>query len=430
MDSEFDIFSRDVDWKVRLDKIVETMREISTETRPEELVKAYSWRMREMSNTTGFLSISRRGLEPPKYRIARSHIFAKQKNPWKQRDQLPVFEGGFLGKLVFSNEAHIIDDLDVPIDDPAYEHLKGQRSLVAIPVFDGGVALNVVIQMRDRPRAFDPVFFPQMVWTTNLFARATHNLVMRHELAEMHERLDQEVAVVGEIQRSLLPTTLPEISNMDLSAHYETSQRAGGDYYDVLRLPGGRWGILIADVSGHGTPAAVLMAITHAITHLYPGPPTKPCSLLEFLSQRLNASYTNDGTFVTAFYGIYDPETRELSYALAGHPPPRLKHCDDGTMDSLDAALRPPLGIMPVQDYADATVSLRTGDQIIFYTDGITEARNPAGDFFGVERLDDALESCHLDSDGLIQAVLRNLEQFTEGAAPDDDRTLLVAKIK
>ena len=85
---------------------------------------------------------------------------------------------------------------------------------------------------------------------------------------------------------------------------------------------------------------------------------------------------------------------------------------------------------MPVQDYADATVSLRTGDQIIFYTDGITEARNPAGDFFGVERLDDALESCHLDSDGLIQAVLRNLEQFTEGAAPDDDRTLLVAKIK
>ena len=135
---------------------------------------------------------------------------------------------------------------------------------------------------------------------------------------------------------------------MALAAHYQTSHRAGGDYYDFFPLPGGRWGILIADVSGHGTAAAVLMAVTHSIAHTYPGPPTPPGELLKHVNQVLAERYTaNTGAFVTAFYAVYDPATRTIAHSSAGHPPPRLKRCADGSLTLLDGQHGLPLGIVP-----------------------------------------------------------------------------------
>src|SRR5262245_44795135 len=125
--------------------------------------------------------------------------------------------------------------------------------------------------------------------------------------------------VVADIQRSLLPQKLPAIPGLELGAHYQTSRWAGGDYYDFFPLPDGRWGILIADVSGHGTPAAVMMAITHTIAHGYPGPPTPAPKMLEFLNRRLSCCSMRDmEAFVTAFYGIFDPATGTLRYSSAG----------------------------------------------------------------------------------------------------------------
>ncbi|MHC4341312.1 MAG: PP2C family protein-serine/threonine phosphatase [Planctomycetota bacterium] len=235
---------------------------------------------------------------------------------------------------------------------------------------------------------------------------------------------------MAEIQRALLPSAPPRISTLDIAVHYKAVQQAGGDYYDFFRLPDGRWGILIADVSGHGTPAAVLMAITHAIAHLYGGPEASPGGMLEFLNRHLAARYTtNAGTFVTAFYGIYHPATRELTYARAGHLPPRLKNCEDGRLVALEGEPGLPLGILPDQRYEDSVVALRPCDQIILYTDGITEAANPGGDLFGPERLDRLLRHCHRDADALLGTVLRALERFTAGRPLADDLTLLVAKI-
>src|SRR5690349_24930591 len=150
-----------------------------------------------------------------------------------------------------------------------------------------------------------------MVQTNNLYGRATHNLVLAEKVKEAYEAVDEEMRIVAALQRSLLPDPLPKIPTMSVAAHYQTSHRAGGDYYDFFPLPDGKWGILIADVSGHGTPAAVLMAVTHTIAHTYGGPPTPPGTLLNFVNRHLAARYTNgNGTFVTAFYGIYDPASR------------------------------------------------------------------------------------------------------------------------
>src|SRR5262249_32680092 len=160
--------------------------------------------------------------------------------------------------------------------------------------------------------------------------------------------------------------------------------------------------------SGHGTPAAVLMAITHAIAHTHPGPPTPPGELLGYVNDQLSRRYTSGSeTFVTAFYGIYDPARLELTYASAGHNPPPLQRCQDGTLAVLDGQAGLPLGIFPGQEYASRVQPLQKGDQIVFYTDGITEAHNAAGEMFGTQRLDRELENCTLQAQALLNSVLQ-----------------------
>src|SRR5439155_11889868 len=134
------------------------------------------------------------------------------------------------------------------------------------------------------------------------FGRATHNLVLAEEVRKAYTVVERELKVVADIQRSLLPKTIPEIPGLGLAAFYQTSQWAGGDYYDFFPLPDGRWGILIADVSGHGTPAAVMMAITHSLAHGLPGHPDPPSTMLGHVNRQLYRRYNagNEG-FVTAF---------------------------------------------------------------------------------------------------------------------------------
>jgi sigma-B regulation protein RsbU (phosphoserine phosphatase) len=304
-------------------------------------------------------------------------------------------------------------------------------SLVFVPLYDHGVALNAVTLMRKARDAFAADSLPQHVWMANLFGRATHNLVLSDEVKRAYEAVDREMQVVEDIQRSLLPSQLPDIPTLELAAHYQTSRRAGGDYYDFFPLPDGRWGILLADVSGHGTPAAVLMAITHSIAHTLYGPPAPPSRLLAFINDHLAARYTTDsGTFVTAFYGIYDPATRVLTYASAGHNPPRVGRCDGVHVRAIDRNGCLPLGIEPAVRYDDTVEHLESGDFLLLYTDGITEARAPDGELFGVERLDGVIAECWGGAQNLVNMVLRAVDSFTDGRTASDDRTLLVAQVK
>ena len=250
---------------------------------------------------------------------------------------MPLYEGGLIAELIYGDEPRLFDDLDIDPDDPAAEYLNGYRSMLAIPTYDRGEALNMVLLLRREPHAFSREQFPEVVWMSNLFGRATAHLLTSERLKQAYESVDYEMKVVGEIQRSLLPAKMPVIPTLAVAASYQTSHRAGGDYYDFFPLPEGKWGILIADVSGHGTPAAVLMAVTHSLAHTYPGQPTPPNEMLDYLNGKLAALYTmQSDTFVTAFYGIYNPADRSLTYSSAGHNPPRLKRCQDGTLIALN----------------------------------------------------------------------------------------------
>lgn len=418
------------DPKIALSEIDTIMREVSSHTDPQQLVNAYGERIQGIMGVEGSVSVSRRNLDAPRYRITRSWKWDEIEdiNPWEQPHKLPMFDRGVLGELIYAEKPTIINDFRADPADPAFEHLAPFRSLFAIPQYDDGIAKNMVVSLRKEPNGFDERHAPMILWMANLFGRSVHALVMAKQVKEAYAIVDRELQAVSEIQRSLLPAALPNCKSLCLAAHYQTSQQAGGDYYDLFELEGGKLGMLIADVSGHGTPAAVLMAITHTVAHAYPGQPIPPANVLRHLNDKLVESYARTpGGFVTAFYGVYDPSSRVLTYSSAGHNPPRLKRKDE--VLSLEGARDLPLGIAPELSYHEESVKLSAGDLVMMYTDGITEARAPGGPLFGEKRLDETLRSTNPEADRAVKNVIDAVEEFTDRAPATDDRTIVAAKV-
>jgi sigma-B regulation protein RsbU (phosphoserine phosphatase) len=424
-------------WQEELAIIDRTMRSISGITDPERLVNEYWEGIGELLPIRDFVSLSRRGEKAPNYLITRSSRFTEDINPWTQRDRLPRLAGGLLGEFAYANKPVIVHDLKQRLgpDDPGRYYLEGFPACVALPQYDQGDGLNVSVLLFPEGDSIDDADVPTLHWHGGLFGRGTQNLVLRNQLAEALARLDRELQAVGEIQRSLLPRELPAIAGFELAAAYVTSARAGGDYYDFFPLKDGSWGIFIADVSGHGTPAAVFMAITHAIAHSQPGTHTPPAALLNHLNNELTRSYVRDGTFVTAFYGVLDPVKRTLTYSSAGHNQPRVRR--GGLVMSLDEARSLPLGVLEPQDFRDSVVKLEKGDVVVFYTDGITEAMAPVREggaggsskLFGVEGLDRVLiGSGDRSAMACIEKVCAAVTAFSQVETPTDDQTIIVMR--
>ena len=416
------------DWQTNLELVNVLMRNVSRETDPQSLVRAYAQGIRALFDVDHSVSVSRRELEQPWYRITRSRRFAKEINPWEQRHELPVIMGGLLGEWFYADKPMFIEHFDADENDPAYFHLKDVHTVFVMPQYEQGVALNATMLFWTDPSRVDVEQLPNALWQGNLFGRTTHALVLKKELSQAYESLDRELQVVGAMQRSLLPQELPEIPGVELAAEYRTSQRAGGDLYDLFPMADGCWGIFIADVSGHGTPAAVIMAITHALAHAHPGPPDPPCKLMTFLNQRLSADYTSrTPAFVTAFYGVYNPKTRVLSFSNAGHPPPRIVRGQ--RILQLETARGLPLGVEESEHYTDARMQLEPDDFLLLYTDGISEAFNMSSQLFGFARLDQSLTAKHKTARSVIDNVLNSVNAFAQGRPPADDQTMLAMHV-
>ena len=179
------------------------------------------------------------------------------------------------------------------------------------------------------------------------------------------------------------------------------------------------WNTRSRDDGDHAQPGAQL-----------PGPPDPPAALLGHVNRQLSNLYTTaNEVFVTAFYGVYDPARRTLTYSSAGHNPPRLRRCSGGSVQSLEEIGGPPLGLFEELEYEQTTLELRPYDVIAFYTDGITEAMDFTNAQFGVNRLDHELGRCDSSATAIVRDVIASVDQFTGGQPPEDDRTLLVARV-
>jgi phosphoserine phosphatase RsbU/P len=419
--------TRTRNWRAHLAISTDVMRELSRISDPQEMYRVFARRMNQLYPTDRQITLSRRGVESPHVRITRFNLWTDPGNTTDHWMRYPVVESELFADLLYANEPRLIDDLHVSPDDPASEFLEGQRSLLAIPIFDHGEAMHTVLLSREDIAAFAPEQVPELVWMSNLFGRAMQTQVLSRALQETVRDAEEEIAAIAALQQSLLPTATPRMPQLDIAAHYRNANRAGGDYYDFFEHPDGSLGVMIADVSGHGTPAAVLMAITHSIAHAAHAPSHEPGAFLSHINRHLAGRYNRDsGSFVTAFYAVIDPSAGRITYASAGHVPPRHRKAD-GSIVGLNRVQRLPLGIHPAADlYPQATTAFGPGETVLLYTDGVSEAMNPAGQVFGIDRFNMILDrGVDLAADLLVR-FLAEIDRFSESLPQADDRTVVV----
>jgi len=418
-----------LNWRSRLDASVEVMKELSRFSDPQEMSAVFIRRMAQLFPFDRQLTVSRRGLSFPRYRVMqfnhRREFAAAKADPQPR----PVHEGGLLADLVYSEQPQLIAELNLRPGDPAEPYLAGQRSVVALPYFEQGTTQNVVVLSHEEPDAFPREQMADLVLFSNLFGRTTQSLVLSRAVREAYEAVDSELRTLADIQKSLLPLGTPRLPGLDVAVHYQTAKRVGGDYYDFFPLSEDRLGVLVADASGHGAPAAVLMAIAHSITHAKPEPFEGPRELLTRLNSHLSGRYTQQsGSFMTAFAAVLDLHHGTLTYASAGHHPPRLRRAVDATLVSLNRSQRLPLGVKADESYPEQTLPLNPGDCLVIFTDGVIETGNPSGEMFGTDRIDAALSQYPVTAERLIERILTDLSRFSAGLPVADDRTLLVLR--
>ncbi len=406
------------------------VREISLQTDPQTMVNFFRKQTPRLFGGDGSLSISRRNLKAPFFRITRSTRWKEDINPWTQPERLPLLHGGLLADLVYADAPQVLTNVAVSATDPGHEYLQDARSILCLPLFDGGVSLNMVVRWSSSASGFDHIRLADAVLTANLFGRATNNLVIAQRLASAYADLDYEMRQVAALQRSLLPACLPSIPTLDIAAAYQTAARAGGDYYDLFDLGDGLWGILIADVSGHGTPAAVVMAMLRTLLHARCNRSATSSQTLSIVNQHLcEQAKRHDGMFVTAFYGIFDARVGSLLYSCAGHPPPLLVG-RGAVVRELDEAQTLPLAVDRDCAFPEARSRLTPGDTLLLYTDGILDAVNDAGERYGRDRLLSCVREDVPNAQHIIDCVTMKLLGFTQGGAQQDDQTLLAMRVK
>jgi phosphoserine phosphatase RsbU/P len=312
--------------------------------------------------------------------------------------------------------------------------LKGQMSIVEHKVRS---MIAVPLQTNDRVIGLIYVDSPNLI---REFSREDLNLLtvmanvaaIRIEHARLNEVEEQERAMAKDmeqaalIQNRLLPAAPPAITGMDIAGKTAACRTVGGDYYDYLKFPDGRFAMLVGDVAGKGMPASLLMSSLQARVQVV----FEDGDNLAQKMGRLNkATCSNcpDNRFITFFMTVADPATGELVFSNAGHNPPLLVR-SSGTVETLQGGGMI-LGILPMATYQEARVTMDPGDVLVLFSDGVTEAADPRGEDFGEDRLADLVKSMHdRPAKDIVDAIHTAVLGFTEGSPPADDITVVIAR--
>jgi serine phosphatase RsbU (regulator of sigma subunit) len=256
--------------------------------------------------------------------------------------------------------------------------------------------------------------------------------VEHYEVGEMvvqdireRERVEQELQVARRIQQASLPKEVPTPEGWQIAPFYRPAREVGGDFYDFLKLPKGRLGIVVGDATGKGVPAALVMSSARSMLRAVAQASDSPGDVL----RRVNDPMVTDippNMFVTCFYAILDPYSASLSYANAGHDLPYLRRRGGDAEELMVRGM--PLGLMPGMGYEEKETILGASEAALFYSDGLVEAHNPKGEMFGFPRLQ-ALVSEHGEEKSLEETLLEELYSFVgEGWVQEDDITLLTLR--
>ena len=429
----------DTSASVRIPLLMEMVGALSAAKGPQEVLRVFSNR-EELYGPRGYVSLSTRGLAPGHYHVTevldlRGNYDLVLADPLLRSEPLPVNTGGVFGSIIHSTYPELFHNMEIHDDPVMGDALAGYGSMMSIPLFEEGVPVNWTIFLRDDPEGFAVQDLEQAILRVNLVGAAIRNAMIARDLHKAHEHIRAEVEHIAAIQRSLLPRPIPDIPGLSIAASYRTFDQAGGDYYDFRPLgrtpdAGGPWALLIGDASGHGPAAAVVMAMLHAILRAYPKQRNqRPGEMLQYANEHL-ASKRIENSFVTAFLAVYDPADRRLSYARAGHEPPLVRDpgSTTGSVHRLDAVGGVPLGMLDDVVYEEATIEMAPGRTLLLYTDGITDARDPDGDMFGIDRVEQALAKCAGGPESIVKSITDPLARHAADVRPGDDQTIIAIR--
>ncbi len=293
-------------------------------------------------------------------------------------------------------------------------------SEVAIPLHVEGRLVGVFTASHPELNAFPRTQLKLLQSLCSHIAVAVHNARTFQQERQERERMSRDAHEARGIQQALLPKSSPYIPGFAVTGFCVPAGAVGGDWYDFIPMEDGLWALVLADVSGKGTAAALLMAATRGILRSL----AQACSPSETLD-RLNRLLLQDfppARFVTMVYAVLDPAKRILRFANAGHMQPLLIHEDESRFLSTEAGL--PLGVR-AGEFSEVEITLAPGSRVVFYTDGITEAENPDEEQYGAARLQAHLAACDASPESLIADV----RAFADGYGLHDDATVITIKM-
>ncbi len=300
------------------------------------------------------------------------------------------------------------------------------RSMMCAPLVDSdGNALGVIqvdtLDQRSRFREDDLV----VLATVALQAAIVVENAQLHEDTLRQQAVDTELQLARRVQRGFLPDAPPCIEGYDFFDFYEPAKQVGGDYYDYIPLPGDRLAIILADVSGKGVPAALLMAKLSAEMRYCLKSEATPAEAMNVINRSFSRSDWED-RFVTLAAAVLDPAKHEVTLVNAGHMPPLLRHATGNVEPIGDAITGVPLGVADDYLYEQTTFSLAPGESLTLFTDGISEAMNPAREIFGLRRLQSQIEAAADNVTELGEHVLNDVKRFVGDQAQSDDMCLVM----
>jgi sigma-B regulation protein RsbU (phosphoserine phosphatase) len=310
-------------------------------------------------------------------------------------------------------------------DGPLRRRLEQGRLALAVPLVAGG-RVEGVLAVGERasrtPFSAEDLDFAEALARHAVLALESSRL---HRVRVEKERQDQELRLAREIQRSLFPSRLPDISGFEVAGDSRPCHEVGGDSYDWIDLGDGRLALVVADASGKGTPASLLMASVHAFVHARSGTDA-PAQVVGRLNRFLLAR-TRANQYVTLFYAELDATERRLTYVNAGHVPP-YHVARDRTVRRLSVG-GPPVGLLDDASYSEVRMRLERGEFLTIVTDGLTEASSPDESEFGHDRASETLSALSSGSaTSVLEGLFAAVDRWTGPAGCDDDLTTLVLK--
>ncbi|HEV2915541.1 MAG TPA: SpoIIE family protein phosphatase [Pyrinomonadaceae bacterium] len=330
---------------------------------------------------------------------------------------------GIIGRVAVSGEPIISPDVH---NDPRYVNARPEtRSEMVAPIISNHEVIGVFDLESDQLNAYTEDDLQLLLLLASQVAIIIEKVMLHEQLIEK-KRLEGQLEVAREVQLELLPASDPKLEGFDICAYNFSTEEVSGDYYDWVSIYEDQIGLVIADVSGKGVPAALLMAFLRAslraAIHIGYAPHISMSKVNYLLWESIERNQ-----FVTAFYAVLDASNKTLAYTNAGHNPPIMMDAD-GTARFIERGGLP-LGMFRNTRYYEYYLAIETGQTLVLYTDGVTEAINAGGEEYGRDRLEQIVrEGRSLSARAMIDLIYRDILRWTDGRGSHDDMTFFIIK--